>query len=768
MKGYLHSIRFLCVFNKDVCSYRENQHKRNMIGVQFFMSLILFMIIGNAFGQQGNYVKSGGQLINADTIDLKTSKIWISERGASPGYFTAVGKAVYENGRDSNFVNGYVKHHATASNQSFTFPVGDSMDYRPVSISGNRSDTSIIAVAWIQGDPSTTADPTLPHSGVHSTGSFETGLFEISDVGQWDWQDISGDAMGTKVTVSIPDMSSFTLRTRLRLVGWNGTQWVNLSDTLVANGNTEGSLLSGYIDTGITSLGIGSAVLIVTATDSLGCSGDTLPQMTANLINGTWSILTDLGSTVDSSGNVVLGINSDTINNTDTVIYSSSGLYDTVIVTIYPLTRVTAELAGNVCKSTDTLTLSETGGDGVSWSWLGPNNFKDSIQVTSFLNPVAGDYFVLVTDGNGCFGRDTVDVCSGGVTANCNAQTLIVDDMGMVTLDSLAIGNGSTSICAGIASYGLETGSLSCSDGFMQDVKLLVSDSLGCVDSCTAEITLTDTIRPVEGCLEVQQLVLVWKGLELHPSSLAGSSTDNCGNGGLTFSFDPQFSMVPKAINCKELLVGLGSMMVYMRDESGNTDSCLVEIDFNTGPGSEDCSCDWGSLHLKGILNADDYKARESVLISGQIPVGDTLTAKAGIVVVLRPGFYAPYGSRFGAKIDSCGNVAPATEGFGEAHEAIIRDDMSKNKLSDFSMSVHPNPFNEFFRVQIQVRETEELSFYLQDMQGQRVIKLLEKAVFSPGVHEFTVDASRLPGGAYILSTTVRGETFAERLISID
>ncbi|OZI07305.1 hypothetical protein BWI93_14805 [Siphonobacter sp. BAB-5385] len=60
------------------------------------------------------------------------------------------------------------------------------------------------------------------------------------------------------MTVSIPDVTDFAATPDLRLVGWNGTQWVNLGQT--ATGSTEGSTLSGTIPANatITALGIGS------------------------------------------------------------------------------------------------------------------------------------------------------------------------------------------------------------------------------------------------------------------------------------------------------------------------------------------------------------------------------------------------------------------------------------------------------------------------------------------------------------------------------
>ncbi|MCP9763706.1 hypothetical protein [Lacihabitans soyangensis] len=229
---------------------------------KFYLTLIglsLTVAIPPLLYAQGNvYVESGSELSNFGTIDLATpsSNNWVTYRGASPGYYSAVGTAGYTNPGDAANVNGYVKHYANATNQTFNFPVGTGSDYRALSISGTRTATSQIAVAWILGNPSSTNDPTAPNSGLHPTTSVGAGLQSVSSIGQWDWYDATSDATGLTVTVSIPNLTAFGTAADLRLVGWDGTNWVNLSSS-GASGNTENSTLSGVVVSGITALAIG-------------------------------------------------------------------------------------------------------------------------------------------------------------------------------------------------------------------------------------------------------------------------------------------------------------------------------------------------------------------------------------------------------------------------------------------------------------------------------------------------------------------------------
>lgn len=160
---------------------------------------------------------------------------------------------------DSRYVDGYVTN---IGNDSFTFPVGQSgiqavtVDNMPVS--------SQIAVAYFRGDPGTTPDPSDGYN-VHSRNSVAAPVSSVASTGFWDWIQ-SGDSSGSVIiSVKIPDESGFGLAADLRLVGWNGTQWVNLGGSSGASGITRFNTLSGIIDlsAGITAIAVGAVVNVV-------------------------------------------------------------------------------------------------------------------------------------------------------------------------------------------------------------------------------------------------------------------------------------------------------------------------------------------------------------------------------------------------------------------------------------------------------------------------------------------------------------------------
>ncbi|NOT50483.1 MAG: T9SS type A sorting domain-containing protein [Chitinophagaceae bacterium] len=223
---------------------------------------LLSILHGNA---QGNRILSGGELINYGIVDITVVNglKWSTERSATPGYFSAVDTADYTGCSDEIHIDGYVKKYG---NRSFIFPIGSDNQLRTLEISAPLLSTDAYATAWIPGNPSAELDLTSPFAGHHPVTSHSTSISSVSTVGQWDWlvgdganlgDGTTGTGEGLIIRVSIPDMTSFADAASLRLVGWDGTKWIDLSGGPTANGNTENSILEGKMTSHISAIGIG-------------------------------------------------------------------------------------------------------------------------------------------------------------------------------------------------------------------------------------------------------------------------------------------------------------------------------------------------------------------------------------------------------------------------------------------------------------------------------------------------------------------------------
>ncbi|MDQ1089442.1 hypothetical protein [Siphonobacter sp. SORGH_AS_1065] len=164
--------------------------------------------------------------------------------------------ATYSGGTtDAQHVDGYV---SKIGNTAFTFPIGSATDLRTLALAASTDASNHISAAWFAGSPATVTDPS--DNATHSVTSLTGPITGVSTVGFWDYIRVAGSG-AVNVTVSIPDVTSFGTAASLRLVGWNGSSWINLSGSTGASGNTENSTLSGTIPAGttITALAIGKA-----------------------------------------------------------------------------------------------------------------------------------------------------------------------------------------------------------------------------------------------------------------------------------------------------------------------------------------------------------------------------------------------------------------------------------------------------------------------------------------------------------------------------
>lgn len=203
----------------------------------------------------GVSVTNAGGINIAGQLTFGTAGIISTVRAShSNGALHFANNAIYIGGStDAQHVNGYV---SKAGNGGFTFPVGSGTDVRTLAISAPASATNEFSVAWIAGDPGTNGDPSNGNA-LHPTAAATAPIVSVGAQGQWDWVAVSGTGAGLTVSVSLPGGLTGSPASELRLVGWNGTSWVNLSGTTGATGNVEGATLSGTMIAGITAVGIG-------------------------------------------------------------------------------------------------------------------------------------------------------------------------------------------------------------------------------------------------------------------------------------------------------------------------------------------------------------------------------------------------------------------------------------------------------------------------------------------------------------------------------
>jgi hypothetical protein len=161
-----------------------------------------------------------------------------------------------EPGSDKH-INGYISYEGSGK---FTFPVGNGNgQFYPLTVDGNTGQT--ITTAWISGDPSQSLDST-DSQPAHNRASLTGNVKSVYPNGQWDWHirnagvALSGENAPANVTPVSPIAISITIptdidlingnSTNLRLVGWNGGAWEEISNSSISPGILSASVNRTY------------------------------------------------------------------------------------------------------------------------------------------------------------------------------------------------------------------------------------------------------------------------------------------------------------------------------------------------------------------------------------------------------------------------------------------------------------------------------------------------------------------------------------------
>jgi hypothetical protein len=157
-----------------------------------------------------------------------------------PTYFSFAGTSSVAAVSDAAHVDGYVKNYV---HQVFTFPIGDNGVYGPVTTIAPSPITvaSPISAAYFRTNPDvavTTSllgsnEPALPVGAPFPRTMREVGVSAVSPIEYWD---VDGTAP-VRLRLHWSNASQINTLTNgmlmgLRIVGWNGTQWVDIPGTL--------------------------------------------------------------------------------------------------------------------------------------------------------------------------------------------------------------------------------------------------------------------------------------------------------------------------------------------------------------------------------------------------------------------------------------------------------------------------------------------------------------------------------------------------------
>ena len=152
-------------------------------------------------------------------------------------------------------------------------------------------------------------------------------------------------------------------------------------------------------------------------------------------------------------------------------------------------------------------------------------------------------------------------------SAICKNLTVHANASGNASIVADDINNGSNDACSDVL-LSTSQSIFTCANLGVNNVTLTVEDANGNSNSCTAVVTVIDTISPMAQCRNVV-LYLDNNGLAaLAASSIDNTSLDNCGN--------IDFSVSQPSFTCVDL--GSNDVMLTVEDLSGNSNSCVASV----------------------------------------------------------------------------------------------------------------------------------------------------------------------------------------------
>lgn len=232
--------------------------------------------------------------------------------------------------------------------------------------------------------------------------------------------------------------------------------------------------------------------------------------------------------------------------------------------------------------------------------------------------------------------------------ANCGTDTVYLNASGNATVNAVDLNNNSIDVCTGtqlsFAINGAATRSFGCANVLNNPnaVTLTVSDTFGNASTCTAFVTVLDTIQPMAACLN-PTISLNNAGIAtLTPALLSAGSTDNCA---IVDSFINNSSTTFINYNCSAIntpqLVNL-----IVTDATGNSHSCqaTVTVEDNITPTAQCYSQISVALNATGVAtltpstidsNSTDNCTLVSYLINGSNSITYTCSDLGNQIAVL-------------------------------------------------------------------------------------------------------------------------------------
>ena len=209
------------------------------------------------------------------------------------------------------------------------------------------------------------------------------------------------------------------------------------------------------------------------------------------------------------------------------------------------------------------------------------------------------------------------------------------------------------------------------------------------------------------------------------------------------------------------------------------------EEGIDCGGPCEACSNCIENWHVSYANLGGIYRANNTVSSDGSIANNTVgVDFRAGKKVDLLPGFTADAsdGYTFTAKIEDCNSnliqtEVPETELIYDISESqmsdkLLNDNSDLQPIEDygggFDINNYPNPFSAETTIDLSLHQADDVSIYVNDINGKIVKMIKEKMFMAEGRYQFTFDGSMHQVGIYYYTVIIGNEKQSRKMILIN
>lgn len=379
---------------------------------------------------------------------------------------------------------------------------------------------------------------------------------------------------------------------------------------------------------------------------------------------------------------------------------------------------------------------------------------SSTIDIDTFdcSNVGSNNVTLTVTDANGNTSSCVAVVTVEDVTAPmavCQNITVQLDSTGTFILAPALLDGGSADGCGGVLTYSVDIDTFTCADVGDTNVVLTVNDASGNSATCTAVVTVVDTVAPTLVCKDIT-VSLDENGMaSIVAADVIDSVSDACGLDTLGVDISN--------FDCDDIGTPV-TVTVFANDSYGNISTCLAivtvvdelapQFDTSTLPDDQERIADANGQYIledftTNVSVTDNCSLTENVIILDQDPaVGTVLTVGVYDITLTAE--------------DDLGNVADYTFQL-EVTELL---GVGNTPFDIKSITLFPNPASDIIVLSNpQHIPLQEVTIY--DVTG----RLIQKIDASNRNSEVKIDLSKLASATYMVLIHTENGVLTKQLV---